>query len=670
MPRSFSATSIILISKNDSTQSWFELKPISLCNVTNKILSKLLYNKISQALPDLISPSQSGFVPGRLIADNILLAQEMTHHLDMRHSKGNLILKLNMSKAYDRVKWKFLYAILEKMGFPARFIALIKHAIEHCWFTILVNGKSSGFFKSSQGLRQGDPISLASFILASEALSRGLNHLFAQNPDMLYHTGCKTRVTHLAYADDIIIFTRCEEQSLNKLMQFLDLYENQSGQEINHSKSFFTPGKKANLITHRIKSITGFNLKCLPITCLGAPLHKGHKKKILFEPLIDKIRNKISGWEHRHLSQGGRLQLIKSVLSSMPIYLLQVLSPPAGTLQKIEQLFAKVFWGSTTDHKKIHWTKWAYIYYPCEERGLRIRNIRDTVIAFSHKLWWRLRQNNTLWASFTISKYCKKSTPAFAKAKQKDSNIWRRICSIKSVSQENTFWSLGAGNVSFWYDCWLPTGTLHSLSHPNRASNAIVKSFWANHSWDIDKLKEVVPQHIMELILEIPINPQHQHVMHWKPSSYGSFSTKSAWEITRDHKPPLAIFKNLWFPLEHLGLTSNTTTELEAIYRGVKLCIDSNIRKIWVETNANVALKLISSPYQGPWHLQNLLQQIRNLLSQTEFKISHIFREGNQVTDYFANQACFNQHLIILSPDNITGIPKSLIRLDACSFPA
>ncbi|KAK4409276.1 putative ribonuclease H protein [Sesamum angolense] len=77
---------------------------------------------------------------------------------------------------------------------------------------------------------------------------------------------------------------------------------------------------------------------------------------------------------------------------------------------------------------------------------------------------------------------------------------------------------------------------------------------------------------------------------------------------------------------EHLGLTSNTTTELKAIYEGVKLCIDNNIRKIWVEIDAKVALKLIPSPSQGPWHLQNLLQQIRNLLSQTQFKISHIFR--------------------------------------------
>ncbi|KAL2235304.1 UNVERIFIED_CONTAM: hypothetical protein Sindi_1262600 [Sesamum indicum] len=182
MPRSFSATSIILIPKNDSPQSWSEFRPISLCN--------------------------SGFVPGRLIADNILLSQEMTHHLDMIHNKGNLFLKLDMSKAYDRVNWKFLYVILEKMSFPSRFIVLIKHAIEHCWFTILVNGEPLGFFKSSQGLRQGDPIFPALFILAAEALSRGLNHLFSQNPDMFYQTGCKTRVSHLAYADDIIIFTR------------------------------------------------------------------------------------------------------------------------------------------------------------------------------------------------------------------------------------------------------------------------------------------------------------------------------------------------------------------------------------------------------------------------------------------------------------------------------
>ncbi|KAL0446436.1 UNVERIFIED_CONTAM: hypothetical protein Slati_1771500 [Sesamum latifolium] len=101
MPKSFTATSITLIPKVNSSQTWADYRPISLCNVSNKILSKLLYTKLAQALPHLISPSQSGFVPGRLISDNILLAQEMIHQLDLRHNRGNLlwasILDLSLS---------------------------------------------------------------------------------------------------------------------------------------------------------------------------------------------------------------------------------------------------------------------------------------------------------------------------------------------------------------------------------------------------------------------------------------------------------------------------------------------------------------------------------------------------------------------------------------------
>ncbi|KAL0440459.1 UNVERIFIED_CONTAM: hypothetical protein Slati_2528900 [Sesamum latifolium] len=171
IPRSFTTTSITLIPKDESPQSWSDFRPISLCNVTNKIISKLLYNKIAQALPNLISPSQSGFFP-----------------------------------------------------------------------------------------------------------------------------------------DDFIIFSRSIEEALTKLMHFLDHYEEQSGQQINHSKSYsIPPGKNANLLAHRIKTITGFTMKTLSITYLGAPLYKGNKKEVLYEPLLDKIRSKISGWEQSYLSQGGRL---------------------------------------------------------------------------------------------------------------------------------------------------------------------------------------------------------------------------------------------------------------------------------------------------------------------------------------------------------------------------
>ncbi|KAL0455303.1 UNVERIFIED_CONTAM: hypothetical protein Slati_0869500 [Sesamum latifolium] len=217
------------------------------------------------------------------------MAQEMIHHLDLRYSRGNLVIKLDMSKAYDRVNWNFLITMNQKIGIPPRFLTFIKHAIQNCWFTVLVNGEAAGLFKSSHGLRQGDPISPALFILAAEAFSRGLDLLFNVNPEICYQMKCK-------------------------------------------AKSAFILGKKPNLIAQRVKSITGFSMKALPITYLGVPLYKGNKKKMLYENLIDKVRAKISGWEEYHLSYGGRLLLIKTVLSSMPIYLLQVLYPPVGII--------------------------------------------------------------------------------------------------------------------------------------------------------------------------------------------------------------------------------------------------------------------------------------------------------------------------------------------------
>ncbi|KAL0386380.1 UNVERIFIED_CONTAM: hypothetical protein Slati_4560100 [Sesamum latifolium] len=152
---------------------------------------------------------------------------------------------------------------------------------------------------------------------------------------MYYQTQCAIKPSHLSYADDVIIFTNCKEAGLARLIQFLRGYENMSGQKINYAKSAFIPGRKASLIAQRIKAITGFTMKALPITYLGAPLYKGNKRKLLYVDLIDKVRAKIVGWEQCYLSYGGRLQLIKTVLASMPIYLLQVLNPPVSTYRNL-----------------------------------------------------------------------------------------------------------------------------------------------------------------------------------------------------------------------------------------------------------------------------------------------------------------------------------------------
>jgi len=127
MPASWNETTVVLIPKVPKPESVKNLRPISLCNVMYKLVSKVLANRLKQVLPDVISPSQSAFVPGRLISDNILIAYEITHYM-RRKKKGKTsyaAVKLDMSKAYDRVEWSFLKQMMLKLGFNQRWVELI-----------------------------------------------------------------------------------------------------------------------------------------------------------------------------------------------------------------------------------------------------------------------------------------------------------------------------------------------------------------------------------------------------------------------------------------------------------------------------------------------------------------------------------------------------------------
>ncbi|KAL0387615.1 UNVERIFIED_CONTAM: Retrovirus-related Pol polyprotein from type-2 retrotransposable element R2DM [Sesamum radiatum] len=207
MPKGFTPTTISLLSKITNPTSWSEYRPISLCNVMKKICMKLMTIRLWRILPKMLSLSQSGFVPRWLLSDNVLLAQELIYSLESRRLEANVVFKLDMAKAYDRVSWEFLYQVLLRKGFPQRWIALVSNAISNSWFSVLVNGKHVGFFHSTRGLRQGDPLSPVLFVLATDYLSRGLDRLFAAHPSMYYQAPGRIRVSHLTYADDMMIFT-------------------------------------------------------------------------------------------------------------------------------------------------------------------------------------------------------------------------------------------------------------------------------------------------------------------------------------------------------------------------------------------------------------------------------------------------------------------------------
>ncbi|WRX16205.1 Reverse transcriptase domain - like 10 [Theobroma cacao] len=547
MPRGTTSTTLVLLPKKPNACQWSDFRPISLCTVLNKIVTKLLANRLSKILPSIISENQSGFVNGRIISDNILLAQEMIGKINAKSRGGNVVLKLDMAKAYDRLNWEFLYLMMEHFGFNAHWITMIKTCISNCWFSLLINGSLVGYFKSDRGLRQGDSISPLLFILAAEYLSRGINHLFSRYNSLQYLSGCSMPVSHLAFADDIVIFTNGCSSALQKIMVFLQEYEQVSGQKVNHQKSCFITSDGCPLSRRQIITrTTGFQHKTLPVIYLGAPLHKGPKKVFLFDSLITKIRDRISGWENKILSPGGRITLLRSVLSSLPMYLLQVLKPPAIVIEKIERLFNSFLWGDSNEGKRMHWAAWNKITFPCSEGGLDIRNLNDVFDAFTLKLWWRFQTCDSLWTQFLKTKYCLGRIPHYVHPKLHDSLVWKRMIRGREVAIRNIRWKIGKGDLFFWHDCWMGNQPL-VMSFPSlRNDMSLVHNFYNGDTWDVDKLKAYLPMNLIDEILLIPFNRTQQDVAYWTLTSNGEFATWSAWETIRQRKSSNALCSFIW----------------------------------------------------------------------------------------------------------------------------
>ncbi|XP_075658874.1 uncharacterized protein LOC142628714 [Castanea sativa] len=232
MPCGINETYICLIPKVNSPQKITKFRPISLYNVVYKIISKVLANRLKGVLTEVIDESQSAFVLGRSITDNVLVAFKMMHCIDQRR-KGKealIAVKLNMSKAYDRVEWPHLEAIMKRMGFQERWIALMMMCVSTVSYSVLINGEPKRKIVPSRSLRQRDPISPYLFLLCAEGLTTMLKKEESEG-NLKGIAVCRgaLKVSHLLFANDSIIFCRASVEDCDRVIKVLEDYERDSG---------------------------------------------------------------------------------------------------------------------------------------------------------------------------------------------------------------------------------------------------------------------------------------------------------------------------------------------------------------------------------------------------------------------------------------------------------
>ncbi|XP_060183188.1 uncharacterized protein LOC132613157 [Lycium barbarum] len=144
-------------------------------------------------------------------------------------------------------------------------------------------------------------------------------------------------INHLAFADDVILFSSGDGTSLKLLMDTLNTYEAISGRLINKRKSGLVLASNATIDDiRRVEEITHMEHKSLPIKYLGCPLYVGRKTISMFSEIVGRTVNRINGWHTKLLSPGGKVVLIRHVLLALYVHLLAVIHPPKGILLQIE----------------------------------------------------------------------------------------------------------------------------------------------------------------------------------------------------------------------------------------------------------------------------------------------------------------------------------------------
>ncbi|KAK9078070.1 hypothetical protein SSX86_002127 [Deinandra increscens subsp. villosa] len=551
------ATIISLVPKCRSPSMVADFRPIACCNVLYKGITKVICNRLKDSLDLVVSNNQSAFVPGRQISDNVLLTQELMRNYHRKSGARRLAVKIDLQKAYDTVSHCFLEDCLINFGYHPCMVAWIMKCLRSACYSINVNGHSHGFFKGLRGLRQGDPMSPYLFTLVMEILSLMIKRKINEAENFTYHWKCsKLGITNLCFADDLLVFMNADTDSVKVIKTALKEFNESSGLLPNMNKSTMYFGNVPPGVKAQIMELLPFKVGSLPVRYLGLPLLAKRLYSKDCASLIDKVKKRVNDWKNKSLSFAGRLQLIKSVLSSMQVYWASVFLLPVAIIEDIERIMNKFLWTQSDSVKGKVRVSWDDVCLPKAQGGLGIKSLRVRNMALVSKLVWNIvTRKDNIWVEWIYAHRLKDRSFWGFPDKRDKCWSWRNIMKCRNVVWPHCHSQIGNGEkTSVWYDLWHPLSPLcafissREINRVGLSTNAKVKDVIGNEGWDWPEEWQDKFPGLFEFEPPKLMDGKGDRVV-WKSNndSLGEFSTKRAFNDLCIAKPDVSWASIVWF---------------------------------------------------------------------------------------------------------------------------
>ena len=368
----------------ESLKNW---RPISLLNVTYKLISATLANRLKTVLPKIISKAQTGFLENRFIGESTRLIYDIMAYVE-EHDQPGLLMLIDFEKAFDSVSWRFLYKTFDFFNFGSYIQTWIKILNNDITATVQQSGFNSPPFPISRGCRQGDPIASYEFLLCAQILYL----LIMQNKEIKGIDINQYEHKLTQFADDTTLIMDGSQDSLQASLNTLEIFGSISGLKINKDKTKIVwIGKKRNS-DDILPTIPPLQWGLTEFDLLGLSFSTNMNKivDLNYNKYLPIITNTIKQWNKRLLTPLGKITIIKTFLISKLIHLFTSLpTPPEVFIKKIEKEIYQFLWDKKPD--KISRKQVIQNY---NSAGLKMLDINNFIKSLKISWFRRLLENN------------------------------------------------------------------------------------------------------------------------------------------------------------------------------------------------------------------------------------------------------------------------------------